>query len=37
MVQLLPQTKLLYGHYDIILGFTEILFQDLLPYIILRP
>jgi len=32
-----PKTKLLYGHNDIILGSTEILFQDLLRYMILRP
>jgi len=31
------KTKLLYGHNDIILDSTEILFQDMLPYMILRP
>jgi hypothetical protein len=31
------KTELLYGHNDIILGSTEILFRDLLPYMILRP
>jgi hypothetical protein len=31
------KTKLLCGHNDIILGTMEIIFQDLLPYLILRP